>query len=74
MTLDFNFQELECGIVPSNRSELRKYNRLLRDKAVREMFSQLYQVERIRLDDCISKLAATFFLSKETINRIITHK
>jgi hypothetical protein len=72
--LELNLQELDCDLTPSNRSELRKYNRLKRDQSVRDKFAHMYEQERIRLDDCVAKLAKEFFLSKETVNRIITQK
>ena len=43
-----------------------------RDKALLEAYNELYNVQRIRHDDCVLRLAESFFLTEETVNRILT--
>jgi hypothetical protein len=43
-------------------------------KTIQDSFQKLYQVERLRYDDCIERLAKKFFLTKRTVERILTKK
>lgn len=54
------------------RFEKRKENTERRDKALLEAYNELYNVQRIRHDDCVLRLAESFFLTEETVNRILT--
>jgi hypothetical protein len=55
----------------NSRFETRRANREKRDEQLNQQFKQLYEVERIRLDDCIDKLATQYCLSKQTVERIL---
>lgn len=45
-----------------------------RDKTLLERYNELYNVQRIRHNDCVNKLAEDFFLTEPTVNRIVTKK
>lgn len=48
-----------------------KQRRALRNQAIRERFTVLYEQERIRIDDTLVKLSEEFFLSPEYIYRLV---
>lgn len=52
-------------------AEIRKNNRTRRDEKIAADFKELYQVNRLRIDDCLAQLAEKYFLSAKTIERII---
>lgn len=52
-------------------AQIRKNNRVRRDEKIATDFRELYQVNRLRIDDCLDKLVEKYFLSAKTIERII---
>lgn len=56
------------------RSEQRKQNRLRRNEQIRQDFKDLYETQRLRLDDCITNLANKYFLAEATIQDILFKK
>lgn len=52
--------------------ETRKETLRRRNKDMVAKFIELHQVKRIRYDDCISKLAYSFYLSESQVNRILS--
>jgi hypothetical protein len=42
-----------------------------RNADINKRFNKLYNEDRIRYDDCISKLAYEFYLSEDSIGRIL---
>lgn len=45
-----------------------------RDYLLGQRFKKLYEVDRIRIDDCINKLAIDFALMPETIRKKLSKK
>lgn len=43
-----------------------------RNRDIRRRLGELYERERIRLDDCIARIADEFYLSEATVERILT--
>lgn len=52
-------------------NERRKIRTSLRNDAIRAEFTRLYQIERLRYDDTISRIAEQFFLSQRTVRDIL---
>lgn len=50
----------------------RKMNTHRRNLRILEEYKRLYDVERIRHDDCLKKLSEQFFLSETSISRILS--
>ncbi len=42
-----------------------------RNQHIAREFNRLFNIERIRADDCIKQLASTFYLSPRTITKIL---
>ena len=52
----------------------RRHHRQHRDAAVAARFHQLYQQQRLRLDDVVAQLAGEFFLTPRTVLRILKQR
>lgn len=46
----------------------------LRDEAIRNRFRELFEVQRLRLDDVMATLSREFYLAQNTINHILKYK
>jgi hypothetical protein len=53
------------------RSDARRANKEARDKRIKELFQELYNGKRLRIDDCYKAIADRFFLSKSTVEQIL---
>lgn len=49
----------------------RTENRIKRNAAIYTRYKELYDKERVRIDDCIKKLCEEFFLTEPTIQKAI---
>lgn len=56
----------------SKKENTRKSIIKKRNSDIREKYRELYDKKRIRHDDCIEKLAELFYLTEDTINRILS--
>ena len=61
---------INTSVVESEKS--REELIALRNERLKERFNHLYNVERIRYDDCIAKLHLEFFISKNWVCRILS--
>lgn len=57
-----------------DKATVRKANISHRNQKIASDFKDLYQVQRLRIDDCITALAAQYFLSAKTIERIVANQ
>jgi hypothetical protein len=55
-----------------SRFETRKNNTSARNEQILLKFNELYKVQRIRYDDCIQKLAESFFLTPAYLQRLLS--
>ncbi len=59
---------------PPPFAHTRRSHRQGRDAAVVARFTELYQQQRLRIDDVIAQLATEFFLTPRTIGRILKRR
>ena len=57
-----------------SKNELRRLNRIRRDNQIRQDFQDLYEQQRIRIDDCLKQLSEKYFLAERTISDIVFSK
>jgi len=50
----------------------RKARTAMRNKAIRDQFNLLYEVDGLRYDWAVERLAQNFFLSERTVKDILT--
>lgn len=55
----------------AKRIQSRKATLDRRNNDLNKRFDKLYNVDRIRYDDCIEKLAWEFYISTESVSRIL---
>lgn len=57
--------------IVARTQERRRDNIARRNASIRSQFNHLYQVKRLRHDDCIEELGKEFHVSVRTIRKVI---
>lgn len=57
-----------------SRHDIQRENVRRRNEDIKARYHELYEQERLRIDDCIKKISWEFYLSEKTVERILTSK